>query len=422
MQATIIAAGSRGDVQPYIALGAGLKGAGHTVRVLASSDFRQLILSHELAFYDMGGSIQSVAQSMEGLLEGGNMLRILASMGPAAARMVGDAAAHGLQACQGSNVIIAGLGGLGVGWALSEKLGIDFVPAYLYPFTPTRAFASVLAPQPPVRLPGWAHYLSHRMAQQMMWQTFRAADTRARRQVLKISPAPLGGPFATLERGDRPILCGYSPQVIPVPDDWSASVHVTGYWYLEPSGGWQPPSDLLGFLGSGPPPVYIGFGSMVNRRPEEVADLVLQALERTGQRAVWSAGWGGLTGHGLPETVFMIGSLPHNWLFPRMAAVVHHGGVGTTAAGLRAGIPSITVPFFGDQPFWGRRIAELGVGPQPIPRSKLTAERLAKALHETVTDTAMRERAARLGGAIRAEDGVGSAVRVIEGFMRRRPA
>ncbi|MCJ7678020.1 MAG: glycosyltransferase [Anaerolineales bacterium] len=422
MQVTIIAAGSRGDVQPYVALGKGLKEAGHTVRVLASLDFQDLITAHGLAFFDMGGSIESVAQGMQGLLERGNFLKILASMGPAAQRLVGQAVVGGLAACQGSDLILAGLGGLFVGLALSEKLGLPFVPAYLYPFTPTRELPSVLSPAPQTRLPRWANYLSHRMAQQMMWQTFRAADNMARRQTLKIAAAPFWGPFASLEKEDRTILCGYSPQVIPSPKDWGDSIHVTGYWFLEPPSGWEPPADLMGFLESGPPPVYIGFGSMVNRRPDEVADLVLQALERTGQRAVWSAGWGGLTGHGLPETVFMIGSLPHSWLFPRMAAVVHHGGVGTTAAGLRAGIPSITVPFFGDQPFWGGRIAELGVGPQPIPRSKLTAERLAKALHETVTDTAMRERAAWLGGAIRAEDGVGSAVRVIEGFMTRRPA
>ena len=118
----------------------------------------------------------------------------------------------------------------------------------------------------------------------------------------------------------------------------------------------------------------------------------------------------------------MTGSIPHAWLFPRMAAVVHHGGVGTTAAGLRAGVPSIAIPYFGDQPFWGRRIAELGVGPQPIPRSRLTADRLALALQSATTDASMQERAARLGEAIRAEDGIGNAVRVIEDFIARGQA
>ncbi|MBM3121917.1 MAG: glycosyltransferase family 1 protein, partial [Chloroflexi bacterium] len=196
-------------------------------------------------------------------------------------------------------------------------------------------------------------------------------------------------------------------------------IHVTGYWFLDPSEGWRPAADLLDFLNGGPPPVYIGFGSMVHRRPEEVAALVCDALQRSGLRAVWSAGWGGLASTRLPNSVFMTGSIPHAWLFPRMAAVVHHGGVGTTAAGLRAGVPSIAIPYFGDQPFWGRRIAELGVGPKPIPRSRLTADRLALALQSATTDTGMQARAARLGEAIRAEDGIGNAVRVIEESLAR---
>lgn len=419
MQATIIATGSRGDVQPYIALGVGLEKAGHRVRVLAPSDFHQLILSAELDFFDTGGSTQAVARSMEGLLEGGNMLRILASMGPAAERMIGQVAARGLEACEGSNVILAGLGGLSVGCALAEKLGIPFIPAYLYPFTPTSAFSSVLAPRSAQRLPGWANRLTHRMAQQMMWQTFRAADTRARRQVLDLPPAPWWGPYAELERRGQPTLCGYSPHVIPVPGDWSPSIHVTGYWFLDPPEDWQPPAGLLDFLHAGPPPVYIGFGSMVNRRPEEVAAQVCQALQRSGLRAVWSSGWGGLSASSLPDNVYMVASLPHAWLFPRMAAVVHHGGVGTTAAGLRAGVPSVAVPYFGDQPFWGHRLTALGVGPQPIPRSRLTADRLARALQVATTDEAMQARAAQIGRAIRGEDGIGNAVRVIEAFVAR---
>jgi UDP:flavonoid glycosyltransferase YjiC (YdhE family) len=140
----------------------------------------------------------------------------------------------------------------------------------------------------------------------------------------------------------------------------------------------------------------------------------LQALARAGQRGVLSSGWGGLKKDELPETVFMIGSMPHNWLFPKMAAVVHHGGVGTTAAGLRAGIPAIVTPYFGDQPFWGQRVYKLGVGPKPIPRRRLTVDRLAKSIHCAVSDTAMRENAALLGEHIRAENGIARAVAVIE--------
>jgi len=414
MQITIIGAGSRGDVQPYVALGKGLKEAGHTVRVLASQDFQKLITAHGLEFFDMGGSMESVTQSMQGLLEQGNFIKILASMGPAAGRLVVQAAVNGLVACQGSDLIVAGMGGLFVGLALSEKLGIPFVPAFLYPFTPTREFASVLAPITPMKLPSWANRLSHQLAQQMMWQTFRAADNKARSQVLQIAPASFWGPFTSLQKQKQTILYGYSPQVIPFPKDWGDSIHVTGYWFLEPSAGWEPPIDLVNFLQSGPPPVYVGFGSMVNRKPEEAADLVLQAMARTGQRGILSSGWGGLKKEALPETVFMVNSLPHTWLFPKMAAVVHHGGVGTTAAGLWAGIPSIVTPFFGDQPFWGQRVFELGVGPRPIPRQRLTVDRLAESIRIAVSDTEMREKAARLGERIRAENGIARAVAVIE--------
>lgn len=237
MKVTIIGAGSRGDVQPYVALGKGLKEAGHTVRFLASQDFQNLITSHGLEFFDMGGSMETVAQSMQGLLEQGNFIKILSSMGPAAERLVGQAVVNGLPACQGSDLILAGLGGVFIGLALSEKLDIPFVQAYLYPFTPTREFSTVLSPMPQIRLPAWANRLSHRMAHQMMWQTFRAADNKARKQVLHIAPTPFWGPFASLQQKRQTILYGYSPQVIPFPKDWDDFIHVNGYWFLEPPAG-----------------------------------------------------------------------------------------------------------------------------------------------------------------------------------------
>ena len=418
MKVTIIAPGSRGDVQPYVALGKGLRKAGHTVGVLASQDFEELVREHGLDFFDMGGgSMQDIAKNMQSLLERGNFLKILKNMGATAKSLAGQAAVSGLAACEGSDLILAGLGGLFSGLALSEKLGIPFIQAHYYPFTPTREFPNALAPLPPGRLPAWVNRLSHIMVQQMMWQNYRAADNLARRQVLNMAPAPFLGPFASLQQQKQPILYGYSPQVIPPPGDWGEFIHVTGYWFLDPPSGWEAPIDLVHFLQSGPPPVYIGFGSMVNSQPGETTTLVLDALAQAGQRGVLSAGWGGLRKQALPDTVYQIGSIPFNWLFPQMAAVVHHGGVGTTSMGLLAGVPSVVIPFMGDQPFWGQRVHELGVGPEPIPLRRLTADRLAEAIHRAVTDTAMREKAARLGERIRAEDGIGRAVKVIEKSM-----
>jgi sterol 3beta-glucosyltransferase len=398
---TIIASGSRGDVQPYVALGKGLKEAGHTVRILASQDFQNLVTGYGLEFVDMGGSMETVAQSMQVLLEQGNMLKILASMGQAAQLMASQAAVSGLAACQGADRIISGLGGLFIGLALSEKLGIPFVPAYLYPFTPTRVFPSVLTPLPQTRVTSWANRLSHRLAQQMMWQTTRTADNQTRRQVLHMTPAPFWGPFASLQQQKQTILYGYSPLVLPRPKDWGNCIHVTGYWFLDPPAGWEPPDDLVNFLQSGPPPIYIGFGSIPNSKPEKTADLVLQALTRTGQRGVLSSGWGGLEKENLPGTVFMIDSIPH-------------GGAGTTAAGLWAGVPAIVTPFFGDQPFWGKRVYALGVGPRPIPRKRLTLDRLVESIRCAVSDKVMQQKAARLGERIRAEDGVAQAVAALK--------
>jgi UDP:flavonoid glycosyltransferase YjiC (YdhE family) len=171
---------------------------------------------------------------------------------------------------------------------------------------------------------------------------------------------------------------------------------------------------LVAFLESGPPPIYVGFGSMSQENPEATTRLVVEALAQTGQRGILSAGWGALARQDMPESIFLADPMPFSWLFPRMSAVVHHGGAGTTAHGLRAGVPSIVIPFFADQPFWGRRVSDLGAGPLPIPLKKLTAAKLAGAIRQAVSDEKMRQRAAGLGVVIQAEDGVANAVSAIE--------
>jgi UDP:flavonoid glycosyltransferase YjiC (YdhE family) len=234
-----------------------------------------------------------------------------------------------------------------------------------------------------------------------------------------LAAAPFWGPFNADCLQGCPILYGYSPSVIPKPSDWDDHTHVTGYWFLDPDDDWTPPAALAEFLQAGPPPVYVGFGSMSSRKPEQTADLILRAIAQAKQRAIMLSGWGGLHKEDLPDTVLMVDSVPFSWLFPRVAAVVHHGGAGTTSAGLRAGVPTVVIPFFGDQPFWGQRVAELGVGPAPIPRRRLTAERLAQAMLRAVTDPAMRQHAANLGARIRAEDGIAGAVAVVQQIEER---
>jgi sterol 3beta-glucosyltransferase len=421
MRIAIIAPGSRGDVQPYIALGKGLDNAGHAVRLVTHQNFKALVNSNGLEFWPVEGSVQDIAQSkeMRELLEKGNFLAVMSQMAKEAQRGALNFAEGGLAACRGVDAVLAGLGGLFVGLALAEKLGLAFLQAYYIPFTPTRAYPSFLFPRLPSWLGGFLNRLSYHLARQVIWQGFRSADRMVRQKVLGLPAAPFWGPYKSDRLLRCPILYGFSPSVISKPSDWDENTHVAGYWFLDPPVDWQPPRALVEFLQAGPPPVYVGFGSMSSRKPQETANLVLQALARTQQRAIMLSGWGGMSKASNPDTVYMLDSIPFSWLFPRVAAVVHHGGAGTTAVGLRAGVPSIVIPFFGDQFYWGQRVAALGAGPEPIPRKKLTSERLAQAIHNALTDQSMRQRAATLGSKIQAEDGIASAVAVVQDFEKR---
>jgi sterol 3beta-glucosyltransferase len=416
MRIVIIAAGSQGDVQPYVALGKGLKDAGHQVRLVTTLDYEALTRSHHLEFYPVEVSARDIAETerMRGLLESGNLLTQMAEMAKMAKQAAVKMGERGLEASEGADLVMGGLSGVFVAAAIAEKTGIPLVQAYNVPITPTRAFPGALIPSLPGNLGRGLNRLTHHLTRQILWQTIRPGDRTVRRQVFGLSPLPFWGPFGTKLLHQSPILYGISPAAITPPDDWDpAHIHLTGFWFLPPSEDWHPSADLVRFLEAGPPPVYIGFGSMSSRRPEETADLVLDALRQTGQRALVFSGWAGMEKADLPESVLMIDSTPHTWLFPHVSAVVHHGGAGTTAAGLRAGLPSIVVPFHGDQPFWGRHVVKLGVGPTPIPRRKLTSEKLAQALEIAHHDESMRQRAADLGARIREEDGVGKAVALI---------
>ncbi len=415
MRIAIVAMGSRGDVQPYVALGVGLKAAGHAVRLVTHENFEALVNAYGLAFFPVKGNVQEFMETPEmvGLLEKGNFLAINAHTSKASRRAAIDWAKGSLVACQDVELLIVGVGGLFLSLALAEKFKLPLLQAYVFPFTPTAAFPSPLFPQSISKFGGLVNRWSHQLFRQIMWQGSRKGDGLARQQVLGLPSAPFFGPYQSKYLQRHPILYGLSPSVISKPSDWR-NTHITGYWFLDEAPDWVPPAALLDFLQRGPLPVYIGFGSMRSRSPEETADLVLRAIALTGQRAVLQSGWGGLSKRDVPDTVFMADSVPHSWLFPRMAAVVHHGGAGTTAAGLRAGVPSIVIPFFGDQPFWGERVAALGVGPSPIPRQQLTAERLAEAIHRVMTDQPMRQRAADLGAKIQAEDGIANAVAIVK--------
>lgn len=197
-----------------------------------------------------------------------------------------------------------------------------------------------------------------------------------------------------------------SPALIPKPRDWGNHIQISGFYFLNLASNYTPAPDLAEFLAAGEPPVYIGFGSIVVDDPDAMTRMIFDAVKITGRRALVSKGWGGLGADqmGVPDGVFMLGNVPHDWLFKHVAAVVHHGGAGTTAAGIAAGRPTVVVPFFGDQPFWGAMTARAGAGPDPVPYKDLTAEKLAESINQALKPQSL-ERAKELSEKISREQG-----------------
>ena len=414
MHITMLTLGTRGDVQPFIALGVGLQQAGHQVQLATYSDFESLIRSYGLSFSRISGDAQTTMLEEAGqkaVDASGNpivfMRRYAETLEPIVERVLVDSWA----ACQGADAIIAHATAFW-GYDIAEKLAIPFYLAGLQPYSPNRDFAHPMMP-PNLPLGYVFNPLTYVLIQQIFWQPFRKPVNTWRSKTLNL-PIWRQNPFRGKGWLQIPILYGYSPTVVPTPRNWPEHHRVTGYWFLESPSNFSPPSELVSFLEAGKPPVYIGFGSMTGRQPELMAEIVLAALAKSGQRGILLTGWGGIGNADLPESVFKLDAIPHDWLFPKMAAIVHHGGAGTTAASLRAGAPTIVVPFTADQPFWGHRVMQLGVGPKPIPRKTLTVDRLAAAIKTAVGDGAMRKRAAALGQKIRSEDGVAQAVDIFQ--------
>lgn len=419
MNITIVTIGSRGDTQPYLAVAQGLQRAGHQVRLCAGDNFGAWIKSYGVEFAPAGVDIQHFMNTRipEVLDSGRNTfgaIRTVIREGLAFA----DQMWVGMQAaCTDADLVATNFLGLGA-ISIAEARQI---PALMLHSTP---LIGRTAAAPPLTFPFQGNFgpfinrLLHDLTETFMQQGLRGPLNDWRREV-GLAPLPrTGWHFDRLPNKTIPMLYGHSPTLLPQPGDWLPHWHVTGSWFLEEPAVWQPPADLVDFLHSGSKPVYIGFGSMSGQKPEVMTRLVLDALRQSGQRGVLASGWGSLTQTDLPDTVYALEEIPHSWLFPHVAAVVHHGGAGTTAAGLRAGVPGLVVPHFGDQYFWGRQLARLGVGPEPISRRRLTSERLAAAFTEAVTDADLRQRAAVIGERVRAEQGVENAVRLIEQYAR----
>ena len=407
MRVSLYTLGTRGDVQPYIALALGLMRRGHAVQLAAPAQFAAMAASRAVPFAPLSGEFLALLDTPESkaAIAGGRgfgaALKLIKPLRPLLRRLL-DAEWAAAQVFA-PDLILHHPKCIGAP-AMAGRLGCARILASPLPgFTPTAAFPSPLLPFASL---GPLNRLSHRL----VLQGARALFARLLREWRAES---LGGAAPRLSAGT---LYAYSRHLLPVPGDWGEDVRVTGNWFLDEP-GWQPPEALAAFLASGPPPVLIGFGSMPGLDPERLTAIIAEALSRTGRRGILARGGGAIGAATLPPGLIAIDEAPHDRLLPRVHAVLHHGGAGTTAAALRAGRPCATLPFFGDQPFWARRISSLGVGPPPLDRRTLSAGSLAAALR-AMDDPPMRARAEALGARIRAEDGIAAALAFIEERMR----
>jgi sterol 3beta-glucosyltransferase len=411
MRITLLTYGSRGDVEPFVALGVGFMRAGHSVRLAAPEVFEQLASSHNIDFIGLPGDPDSLVQDLVDKA-GKNYLRMIRVMSKFVVPIAVGVLDQVRFACKETDVIIHSFLLTSAGHEIAREKGIPDFSAQFFPvFSTTAEFPGIVFPDFP--LGNLYRRLTHEFITQTFWQGSRVLYRWIRRKYPHLPPLT-GWPFTARSDHRTPILYAFSPHVVPPPADWGEDVHVTGYWFMDDP-DWRPLEDLLRFLDSGSPPIAIAFGSTSTRTPEKMANLIREALALSGQRAVIVGAENRFNDP--PNTVFQLDATPYSWLFPRMSAVVHHGGAGTTGAGLLAGVPNIVTPFTSDQPFWGHRVHALGAGPKPLPAKKLTAQTLANSIITAVSDQEMRARAKSIGARIRAEDGVSRAMDIVQEYV-----
>lgn len=406
----LLTTGTRGDVQPFTALALGLKRAGYDVCLAAPENFLTEIARHGLETARCGSDFQAFMDGPE--IQDFISANIITRMRQAKSlteKWLGSAIPDMVSASKGADAILFHPK-LDFATDISEATGLKAILCALQPFTATSEFPVLTLPWR--TLGGFLNRATYKLMR--LGRSFASKEfDKWRKDWLGLPPSErFAYPF-TVKGNPVPILYGISPSIVPRPEDWRANVHLTGYWFLDDTPDWTPQAPLDAFLRDGPPPIYIGFGSMPVQNPEALSRTLIEALKQTGLRAVIARGWGDFNpakSGDLPGSICVIDAAPHEHLFPRMSGVVHHGGAGTTIAGLRAGQPTLVCPFLVDQPFWGRRIADLGAGPPPLPPKSWTVERLAASLKALTTKKSYANVAKALQREIALEDGVKHAV------------
>jgi sterol 3beta-glucosyltransferase len=403
MKLAAVTFGTEGDGRPIAALCSALKDAGHDITLLAAKGTLRSADELNVPHATLAGDIRAALQPGIAAHASGKMS--LNATAKALARIANDNVAAWMHETLGvaagcDALICAGLAAF-AGLSVAEKLGIPVIGAGMFPLTPTAEFPSPFLP--PRKTPRWLNRFSHGLIVQMLWRAFREATNEARGTILRLPPRRK--PWTS-----HPMLYGISPSLLPKPADWPSNAYICGQW-LRTVHNWDPPRSLNEFLAAGDAPVYIGFGSMLGFNRNAVLDSIVDAVN--GRRALFYPGWSGTHGLRLPNNVFVIDDTPHDWLFPKTSLVIHHGGSGTTHSAARSGIPSIVLPFAGDQAFWAERLRILGVAPDFTSVRHISSTSLAQAM-DIAGSAQMRSRAASLGEAMRSEVGLASAVKTIE--------
>jgi len=411
---SIVAYGTWGDVRTGISLALALKEAGYGVRLIVTEDFagwvRNLGIDIHLLPVNKFEIMKRVSSETNPLKV---MLAVHKEIGPALLQAGRDLLA--LSDDTDGYVVNEWL--LGIVSGIVDSRQLKLVHLASQPQIRTRTMPIATMPELPGRMPfrDTYHWSSYVLAYYLRWFSYVREFNNLRKTHLRF---PTLSPKGYLDLIDRtPSITVISPQVISRPPDWQAHHHLTGFLFYDDD--WRPPADLEEFILAGEPSVYIGFGSMHDRHPEETTRVILDALEHAHCRAVLYKGWAGLGRADLPDTVYLLDYAPHNWLFPRMAAVVHHAGAGTSASALRAGVPSVPVPHSGDQSFWARKLHRLGAGTRPLPRNRLNSLDLAERIASAVQDSGMKSRAAELSARICEEDGAGKTVSAIHELFQK---
>jgi UDP:flavonoid glycosyltransferase YjiC (YdhE family) len=402
MKFVAVTYGTEGDTRPLAVLCRALVDAGHEAHLLADAGTLGSAATLGVPATGLPGDIRgAMGREAATVRRGGGFgdtSRVLSAIANANAEAWLRATVAAGEECDA--VILSGLAGF-VGLSAAEFLGVPAIGTGLIPISPTKEFASPFLR--PGSLPRWVNRASHTIVSGLLWRAFRAAVNNARAAVCHLPPR-------RRLWTSHPMLYGISPSLVPQPADWPENAKICGQW-LPPAADWSPPPALAEFLAAGEPPVYLGFGSMGGFGHGQLIREALAALR--DRRAVLTPGWGGVDAADLPPNVHLLREAPHGWLFPRMALVIHHGGAGTAHAAARAGVPSVVVPFAGDQPFWADRLRRAGAAPTPVSAADLTSDRLARAIDEA-DGGALRASAAALGASIAREEGLRTAITAIE--------